>query len=827
MSIRLTEETAPDTPPSGKVVMYAKADGLMYAKDDAGTETLLSNAVSGITELTGDVAAGPGSGSQAATLATVNSNVGSFTNASVTVNAKGLITAASSGAAATAGGADTNVQYNDGGVFGGDANNTWNKTTKLHTLTQAGIAATVGSALLLQNTTAATVGTQVQVSPAVQWSGRGWKTNATAASQSVDFRASVLPITASASPRGEWRLAYSVNGAAYSTGLSYFTTQQDGITQQLFSANGLVDFSVSNSSTVGTLANLTLSNSGTRTHYVNKFSGNLRSSWTTHDNGYQEFKAIGSGPIFQFQTGPSLGSENYRVEISEIGLFCPYKGLFGGVVTAGIADVSATATLSSAGSFAVKGVVITDATYTIGAAETMVYVDSSSTNFCSGTPSSACSSHGSEGACTSHSEAGCSWFAGSTCNTYNGTDQGTCETGHTGCTWSTSACSFYNNYDETSCTNQNSPYGGTCSWDTSTCPGFTDSVSCGAVTGCTWNDTCSGYSDQGSCESNSCVWNYTSCNDANGTDQGTCEARTGCTWDSGMNECNGQYNTSCVGGNCTGNLCTGTFFNGDCGGVWGVGCVGTATCEAIDDSGTCAAETGCTWVSGATLTLPIGTTANRSNLSRLYSIVSIGTGTITINPDAADTIYQHSQIKLYKAGDRVLLHHVNVTANCSGLGTEGACEAETGCTWTAAVTCSDYNGDESTCTSYAPNCSYSEGVCSGAGVTAGCSGTYISAKQWVVHNLERSKTYVEKTSSYTLTILDDIVNFTSGTSTATLPSAVTTFYKEYLIVNSSGNTVTMASTSSQTINGGAAGSTTIANGSSKTFISTGTNWVAR
>lgn len=51
-----------------------------------------------ITALTGDITA-TGPGSVAATLATVNSNVGTFTNASVTVNAKGLITAASSGGA--------------------------------------------------------------------------------------------------------------------------------------------------------------------------------------------------------------------------------------------------------------------------------------------------------------------------------------------------------------------------------------------------------------------------------------------------------------------------------------------------------------------------------------------------------------------------------------------------------------------------------------------------------------------------------------------------------------------------------------------------------
>lgn len=49
-----------------------------------------------ITALTGDLTAS-GPGSAAATFATVNSNVGSFTNASITVNAKGLVTAASSG----------------------------------------------------------------------------------------------------------------------------------------------------------------------------------------------------------------------------------------------------------------------------------------------------------------------------------------------------------------------------------------------------------------------------------------------------------------------------------------------------------------------------------------------------------------------------------------------------------------------------------------------------------------------------------------------------------------------------------------------------------
>lgn len=51
---------------------------------------------SAVGDLTGDITT---SGGKATTLATVNSNVGSFTNASVTVNGKGLVTAASSGIA--------------------------------------------------------------------------------------------------------------------------------------------------------------------------------------------------------------------------------------------------------------------------------------------------------------------------------------------------------------------------------------------------------------------------------------------------------------------------------------------------------------------------------------------------------------------------------------------------------------------------------------------------------------------------------------------------------------------------------------------------------
>lgn len=46
-ALRLPEVSAPGTPASGKVAIYAKSDGLVYSKDDAGTETLMSGGSGG------------------------------------------------------------------------------------------------------------------------------------------------------------------------------------------------------------------------------------------------------------------------------------------------------------------------------------------------------------------------------------------------------------------------------------------------------------------------------------------------------------------------------------------------------------------------------------------------------------------------------------------------------------------------------------------------------------------------------------------------------------------------------------------------------------
>lgn len=84
-----------------------------------------------------------------------------------------------------------------------------------NTITLSALGPTPTAAHSLINSTAAAAGAQ-QVSPSLLWRSHGWKTNAPAASQTVDFLSYVLPVQGSTAPTGSLKIQASINGAAFS-----------------------------------------------------------------------------------------------------------------------------------------------------------------------------------------------------------------------------------------------------------------------------------------------------------------------------------------------------------------------------------------------------------------------------------------------------------------------------------------------------------------------------------------------------------------------------------------------------------------------------------
>jgi hypothetical protein len=82
-----------------------------------------------------------------------------------------------------------------------------------------------------------------------------------------------------------------------------------------------------------------------------------------------------------------------------------------------------------------------------------------------------------------------------------------------------------------------------------------------------------------------------------------------------------------------------------------------------------------------------------------------------------------------------------------------------------------------------------------------------------------------KTADYTIASSDDLILCTANSFIVTLPTAVSRAGRQYIVKNTGSGTITMASTSSQTIDGATASSTTLAQGDSLTFESTGSAWV--
>lgn len=115
-----------------------------------------------------------------------------------------------------------------------------------YSIPSLGTTVTDGAGLHLQNATAAAAGAQ-QISPILTFEGNGWKTNATAASQVVNWRQYVLPVQGAASPTANLLFQSNVNGSTTGGALTLASDGAKLVTQ----ANGLQI--LTNSSTFGGL----------------------------------------------------------------------------------------------------------------------------------------------------------------------------------------------------------------------------------------------------------------------------------------------------------------------------------------------------------------------------------------------------------------------------------------------------------------------------------------------------------------------------------------------------------------------------------------------
>jgi hypothetical protein len=109
-------------------------------------------------------------------------------------------------------------------------------------MTRNSLGTTNATGIELTNTTAAAAGAQ-QVSPDLVFTAQGWKTTATAASQTVNFRQYVLPVQGATNPTANWVLQSQINGGGYSDKL---VVTSDGMVQTKASSNGFQVFNGAN-----------------------------------------------------------------------------------------------------------------------------------------------------------------------------------------------------------------------------------------------------------------------------------------------------------------------------------------------------------------------------------------------------------------------------------------------------------------------------------------------------------------------------------------------------------------------------------------------------
>jgi hypothetical protein len=177
---------------------------LGVARGGTGATTLTANAV-----LLGNGTSAPLEVAPGTTGNVLTSNGTTWTSAApATTNPAGSGSELQFRSSGTAFGAATNSSVSGGAITLGAAE---------------ALGTTSTARLTLANTTAAAAGAQ-QVSPSIVFEGQGWKTTATAASQTVRFRQNVLPVEGAANPSATWRLQSEINNSGTWTDSLSITT---------------------------------------------------------------------------------------------------------------------------------------------------------------------------------------------------------------------------------------------------------------------------------------------------------------------------------------------------------------------------------------------------------------------------------------------------------------------------------------------------------------------------------------------------------------------------------------------------------------------------
>ncbi len=459
----------------------------------------------------------------------------------------------------------------------------------------------------------------------------------------------------------------------------------------------------------GTTRASTFNNDGSYTWTDYRFAGTLRSAFGANSSGGIDMYASG-GNYFGFYYGNSGLTSNGLFSYLYPTAFIHSQG-YGGFATGVMAGATYanTSTLQNVGSTALQVKRITSSQAIDGSA-TIWLSDGTTAAACTGTPStSTCSSYTGSGQATCESHLPCVWNAGSSCSAFDyESGMGTCS-GTSGCSVVTASCVGAG--DQYSCESQDDSYGGSCAWTLgdNTCSSYTNTTDCNNNSPCyaTVSGDCTALSDGGG-------------------DGSMCATQPECSYDYGSGTCSGSYFTSCDGDNST-YSCTGDYYTGSCSGTYGASCSGTVSCASYGSSTPCAAEAGCSWSSVLNLTLPDGEACTHRNYW-IYNDATGGADTI-IYPYAGQTVNETTSYTLAAYRDWVHLAYYKQTYDCSLYATEGAC-TPTGCTKNYAY-CS-YNTMDNTCTGDAvcPAHDGNQSNCEAQQYYTGCSGTEIIRKNW-------------------------------------------------------------------------------------------------